>query len=219
MRKMLQAILANDIVLRSQVVMVKRRDEHHRQDNRQQPGGEYASFQGHNGHKVTKKRNKIINFDYSESSVMKLAEALNQRADLQRRIAQLRERLSNNVKVQEGDQPAEKPEDLFKELEAALKQLKDLIVSINRTNQETVWEGKTLTEIIAEKDVLTMHLAALRATLDAANVRSDRYSRNEIKFVRTIDVNALQKKVDYLSRDLRVLDSKLQQANWTTDLQ
>jgi hypothetical protein len=55
---------------------------------------------------------------------MKLAEALNQRADLQRRIAQLRERLSNNVKVQEGDQPAEKPEDLFKELEAALKQLK-----------------------------------------------------------------------------------------------
>ena len=61
-------------------------------------------------------------------------------------------------------------------------------------------------------------LAALRATLDATNVRNDRYSRNEIKFVRTIDVNALQKKVDYLSRDLRVLDSKLQQANWTTDL-
>ena len=33
---------------------------------------------------------------------MKLAEALNQRADLQKRIAQLRERLANNVKVQEG---------------------------------------------------------------------------------------------------------------------
>ena len=44
---------------------------------------------------------------------MKLAEALNQRADLQKRIAQLRDRLSNNVKVQEGDLPAEKPEDLF----------------------------------------------------------------------------------------------------------
>ena len=129
---------------------------------------------------------------------MKLAEALNQRADLQKRIAQLRERLANNVKVQEG--------------------LKDLIVSINRTNQETVWEGKTLTEIIAEKDTLSMHIAALRSALDAANVRSDRYSRNEIKFVRTIDVNALQKRVDDLSRDLRQLDSQLQQANWTTDL-
>ena len=149
---------------------------------------------------------------------MKLAEALNQRADLQKRIAQLRERLANNVKVQEGDQPAEKPEDLFKELEGSLNQLKELIVRINRTNQETVWEGMTLTEMIAGKDVLSMHLGALRATLEAANVRSDRYSRNEIKFVRTIDVNDLQKKVDDLSKDLRELDSKLQQANWMTDL-
>ena len=149
---------------------------------------------------------------------MKLAEALNQRADLQKRIAQLRERLANNVKVQEGDQPAEKPEDLFRELEGSLKQLKDLIVSINRTNQETVWEGKTLTEMIAEKDVLSMHLSALRATLDNANVRSDRYSRNEIKFVRTIDIAKLQKQIDDLSKELRELDVKLQQANWSTEL-
>ncbi len=149
---------------------------------------------------------------------MKLAEALNQRADLQKRIAQLRERLSNNVKVQEGDQPAEKPEDLFAELERSLKELETLIVRINRTNQETVWEGQTLTEMIAAKDMLSLHLSSLRAVLDAANVRSDRFSRNEIKFVRTIDVNELQKKVDDLSRDLRELDSRLQQANWMTDL-
>lgn len=149
---------------------------------------------------------------------MKLAEALNQRADLQKRIAQLKERISNNVKVQEGDEPAEKPEDLFKELDGSLKELESLIVRINRTNQETVWEGKTLTEMIAGKDVLSLQLSVLRSVLEAANVRSDRYSRNEIKFVRTIDVNPLQKQVDDLSRDLRELDSKLQQANWMTDL-
>ena len=149
---------------------------------------------------------------------MKLAEALNQRADLQKRIAQLRERLSNNVKVQEGDQPAEKPEELFKELDCCLKELESLIVRINRTNQETVWEGETLTEMIAGKDTLSLHLSVLRSVLDSANVRSDRYSRNEIKFVRTVDVNVLQKQVDDLSRDLRELDSKLQQANWMTEL-
>ena len=149
---------------------------------------------------------------------MKLAEALNQRADLQKRIAQLRERLSNNVKVQEGDQPAEKPSDLFEELTGSLKELESLIVRINRTNQETAWEGKTLTEMIAEKDVLSLHLSILRSVLEAANVRSDRYSRNEIKFIRTVDVNELQKQVDSLSRDLRELDSRLQQANWMTDL-
>ena len=36
---------------------------------------------------------------------MKLAEALHQRADLQKRIAQLGTRLNNNAKVQEGDEP------------------------------------------------------------------------------------------------------------------
>ena len=149
---------------------------------------------------------------------MKLAEALNLRADLQKRIAQLRERLSNNVKVQEGDQPAEKPSDLFVELTGSLKELESLIVRINRTNQETAWEGKTLTEMIAEKDVLSLHLSILRSVLEAANVRSDRYSRNEIKFIRTVDVNELQKQVDSLSRDLRELDSRLQQANWMTEL-
>ena len=149
---------------------------------------------------------------------MKLAEALNQRADLQKRIAQLKERLSNNVKVQEGDQPAENPEDLFSELSNSLKELETMIVRINKTNQETHWNGKTLTEMIAAKDVLSMHLSTLRSVLDAANVRSDRYSRNEIKFVRTIDVNLLQKRVDDLSRDLRELDFRLQQANWMTDL-
>ena len=149
---------------------------------------------------------------------MKLAEALNQRADRQKRLAQLKDRLSNNVKVQEGDSPAEKPEDLFVELNASLKELESLIVRINKTNQETLWGGRTLTEIIAAKDVLSLHLSTLRAVLEAANVRSDRYSRNEIKFVRTIDVTELQKKVDSLSKELRELDSSLQQANWMTDL-
>ena len=56
MRKMLGAIRAEDILQRFLVVMVKRRDEHHRQDDRQQPGGKYASFQGHRGGKDTKKK-------------------------------------------------------------------------------------------------------------------------------------------------------------------
>ena len=60
--------------------------------------------------------------------------------------------------------------------------------------------------------------AVLREVLDNANVRSDRFSRNEIKFVRTIDVAALQKQIDELSKQLRELDTHLQQANWMTDL-
>ena len=58
---------------------------------------------------------------------MKLAEALILRADTQKRIAQLKERLLLNAKVQAGDQPAEKPESLLAELEEATCQLIALI--------------------------------------------------------------------------------------------
>ena len=40
---------------------------------------------------------------------MKLAEALQERADLNRNIEQLRDRLSRNSLVQEGEQPGENP--------------------------------------------------------------------------------------------------------------
>ena len=149
---------------------------------------------------------------------MKLAEALNQRADLQKRIAQLKERLNNNVKVQEGDFPAEDPKDLFTEIDASIAQLKDIIYRINKTNLETSVDGRSLTDIIAEKDTLSLKISTLREVLENANVRSDRYSRNEIKFVRTIDIAKLQKQIDDLSKELRELDVKLQQANWSTEL-
>ena len=49
---------------------------------------------------------------------MKLAEALSIRKDLQKRIQQLGQRIQNNVKVQEGDEPSEHPTELMKELDS-----------------------------------------------------------------------------------------------------
>ena len=65
---------------------------------------------------------------------MKLANALSQRAELQTRIHQLESRLYNNAQVQEGEQPAEDPEELLRELEENYTRLEDLISAINRTN-------------------------------------------------------------------------------------
>ncbi len=54
---------------------------------------------------------------------MKLAEALQERADLNRSIDELRRRLGNALLVQEGEEPPENPQELLKELEAALERL------------------------------------------------------------------------------------------------
>ena len=149
---------------------------------------------------------------------MKLAEALNRRADLQRKVSQIRERLNNNVKVQEGDEPAEQPTDLFEELDKCLAELGELVTLINKTNQETLVDGETITSLIAQKDMCKLRHSVLRSALNEANDISNRYTRNEIKIVRTVDVGALQKEVDEVARSIRLLDTKLQEANWTTNL-
>ena len=153
-----------------------------------------------------------------EERFMKLAEALNLRSDLQKRIAQLKESLNHNVKVQEGDKPGEKPEKLFAELNELLPQLQDMIIRINNTNCKTVVDGKTLTEWIAERDVLATKLNIYRSAYSNSVIRVERYSRNEIRYVRAIDSEELHKQVDVLSKQYRELDMKLQEANWINEL-
>ena len=58
---------------------------------------------------------------------MKLAEALNIRADLKKKILQLKERLLRNSKVQEGEEPSENPENLLLELNSNLLEFEILI--------------------------------------------------------------------------------------------
>lgn len=149
---------------------------------------------------------------------MKLASALTERADIQRRLNELSIRLNNNAKVQEGDTPAEAPEVLLAEAHELLEKLEALIARINLTNSRVTFEGKTLTELLARRDCLERQLGMMRAFLDASSQRVNRMTRTEIKIVSTVDVAALQKDCDGLSKELRLLDEKIQELNWTTEL-
>ena len=149
---------------------------------------------------------------------MKLAEALSIRKDLQTRIEQLKTRIINNVRVQEGEQPSEEPTELIKDLDSCLKQLEGLIYRINVTNMNAMSGNKTLTQMMAERDVLTKRVQVLREVFNQASSSSERYSRSEIKYVTTIDVKALGKQFDQLSSQLRTLDVEIQSINFATEL-
>ena len=149
---------------------------------------------------------------------MKLAEALQERADLNRRVEQLRSRLVDNAMVQEGEAPAEDPQELMAQLDRDLARLEELMAAINAANCRTVVEGKTLTQIIARKDCLRLQLEAYRSLAQTASQITHRATRSEIRILSTVDVKALQAKLDAMSKELRLLDNCLQQANWTTEL-
>ena len=150
---------------------------------------------------------------------MKLANALSQRAELQTRIHQLEARLYNNAQVQEGEQPAEDPMELLKELEADYARMEGLVSAINRTNNSTRLEdGATLSDLLAKRDCLKGKLSALRGFLDNASALIRRHSVSEIKVKSTVNVRELQKQVDGLSKELRQLEETVQEKNWTTEL-
>lgn len=149
---------------------------------------------------------------------MKLAEALQARADLNREIEQLKNRIYNNALVQEDVEPNEDSMELVKEFNKSVATLQDLIVRINITNCQNQIEGKTLTELIAERDCLKIKIEMYKSLVNTASSNTARATRTEIKILSTVNVKEIQKKVDRLAKELRLVDNKIQQANWNIDL-
>ncbi len=150
---------------------------------------------------------------------MKLAEALILRADLQKRLEQVRARLYNNVLIQEGEEPSERPESLLKEFMGIEKDLTKLIQAINRTNHQSAFNEKlTIAEALVERDALLSQRNLYFQAAERASEKQDRYSRTEIKNVSTIDVKEFQKAADDLAKEYRKLDTKIQGLNWNIDL-
>jgi len=150
---------------------------------------------------------------------VKLAEALILRADHQRRLEGLRERLVRSAKVQEGESALEDPALLLREVNDLLMQLTHLIQRINRTNSRCLVDGqKTLSDSLAERDVLGLKRSVLDSLVQATGIQIDRYSKSELKFLATVNVRELQREIDGIAQAYRELDTKIQSINWSTDL-
>lgn len=144
---------------------------------------------------------------------MKLAVALQERADLNRRISSLNTRLASNCLVQEGDSPAEDPNELLRELDDCVSRLTELMARINRTNCETRLDGRSITDLIAEKDGLKVQLAAYQSVIYEASQAARRATHSEIRIISAVSVRDLQKKADEISKCIRLLDNALQACN------
>ena len=151
---------------------------------------------------------------------MKLAEALIKRAEYQTRLAQLKKRIVDNAKVQEGDKPAEDPLELLKEVEEIAENLVALIQKINKTNINTSFDkGSSITDAIAVRDVLKTRYGIYKDLAQNAIITQSRYTKSEVKFLSTVNVAEIQKKADDLAKEYRELDAQIQGLNWQTELE
>ena len=150
---------------------------------------------------------------------MKLAEALILRADLQKKLASLRERASKYVTVQQGEKPAEEPNALLKQAVGVIRELEHLVFRINRANLDSkTRDGRSLTEALARRDALVQQHSVVEAMLAGTRKQPDRYGLKEIKWITVVDVPKFQKQADDLAKQLRELNVLIQEANWNHEL-
>jgi hypothetical protein len=150
---------------------------------------------------------------------MRLAEALILRAAHQKKMAQLKQRLTDNALVQDGVTPAEDPNELLGELGTVCEEFEKLVAKINATNSTTrLKSGVTVTDALARRDALRTLFGVYRDLATAATPKQSTYTRSEIRFKSTVEVKAIQKKADEYAKEQRELDTLVQEANWSTDL-
>lgn len=95
----------------------------------------------------------------------------------------------------------------------------ELCARINLTNSRTMTEGQSLTELLARRDALGRRQSLLSSLLSSASQAPRRASGREIRILPTVDIPALRKRLDASAKELRELDMRIQQINWTVDLQ
>jgi len=151
--------------------------------------------------------------------MMTLAEALLIRSDLQKNLAQLKARIANNAKVQEGDAPSENPNELIVSAQKLIRDLSALITRIHRTNAAAKIEsGETMLSLLIERDELEMRHKLLIDAIDASRSETERYSAREIRWTATIATAPLQQQADDIAMQLRKLNILIQANNWQIQL-
>lgn len=150
---------------------------------------------------------------------MKLAEALVERADANRRLQELRSRILRNAVHQEGETPAEDPQELLREYGEVAASFERLVVRINVTNNQIrLGNGLPMVEALARRDVLKLRHSLLKALAEQATPHGNRYSKSEIKLVGSVSVKEMQASAERIAREHRELDALIQGANWNTEL-
>lgn len=155
----------------------------------------------------------------SDGADMKLAEALSRRSGIQKDLAWIKEQFSKISRVPDGSKPAEDPEEMLARMETRASEFEQLLKQINRTNLSvTDSHGRTMTELLAGRDALRARQNILSEAYQQATQKEDVYGRHELRYVPTLDVVTLRKRVEAVNTRLREINVLIQRLNWEVDL-
>lgn len=151
---------------------------------------------------------------------MKLAEILLHRTELNEKLKSIGSRLYFNLKIQEGDKATEDPNALINELFAVGNQLTviqnkiDIANSINLTSK-----NRSILEALSEREILKKVYSKLHSGTSLVTETEARYSRRDIRNIKTIEVKAYRDYLEHTLSKLRAVETEILAANWQIDIE
>lgn len=150
---------------------------------------------------------------------MKISEALIEKSELLKINEQILNRIIRNAIVQEGEKPSEEVSVLLKILNDNFIKIEDLSLRIAKANSIVLTKtGIRIADAIIKKELLGKNIEIFRKIYESGDTNSARYSQSEIRKIRTFDLKEIQKNIDLLSKEYRVLDVNIQEANWNNNI-
>ncbi|CAI5756060.1 unnamed protein product [Candida verbasci] len=147
---------------------------------------------------------------------MKLAAGLKKRSDLVKELRTIESSISNGLIIQQGQEQSEDIDALYKTYFDKSKELSDLIMKINETNNN-IQNGVRISDLIHEISSIKNEISFVNDILKAGKEKS-LSSKDEIRFVSTIDRNQYTTKLNSLKEKSQNLEIKLQELNWQIDI-
>lgn len=164
---------------------------------------------------LTRKGPAILVGMKTDPTSCKLAELLAFRADLQKKVELLRERVAEYAVSHGGAEPGEDPEALLNESLSTVDRLRAVIVRIHEANSSyRLPDGRTLTEAIAEKEALARKHKLLHEALQAVSPSRSFPAGGGGECRRHLDPRQIRRQMDDLAERIRRLNLSLQAANW-----
>ena len=152
-------------------------------------------------------------------SAMKLAEALSIRGGIQKDLAWIKDQFSKISRVPEGSKPVEDPQEMLQRMENRVSEFQRILTQINRTNLTvTDNRGRTMTELLAERDALRARQNILSEAYQQATQKEEVYGRQELRYEATMEVVPLRKRIEEVNTKLREANIFIQRLNWEADL-
>ena len=152
---------------------------------------------------------------------MKLAEALIERSDLQKKLGELRVRIVAALYKAEDDE-VENAVELLAEADKVVDRLEGLIVRINETNMSTQFKAENvdgvLMDALARRDALTSKHTTLKQVLEGTSRRRGYFDDRVPQGKLMVPLSDLRANADRIAGEIRRLDLAIQQTNWDTDL-